>query len=109
MRNKCTSCDNCGEFLSIKGTPLCGYCSCAPRFHEAQELLELLAQAVKEKVGSGSTNTSAITDIQIEHAKQHMKETDANKVVEKQETVGDLHSCVSGRLSRVVLKNICGI
>ena len=107
VRNKCTSCDDCSEFLSIKGAPLFGYCSCAPRFHEAQALLEPVAQTVKEKVNSGSSSTGAVIDIEIEHAEQHMKETDANKVVEEQETVRDLR--VSGRLNRVALNNICEI
>ena len=48
-------------------------------------------------------------DIKIEHAEQHMKEIDAKKVTEEQETIRDLHLCVSGRLSRVALNNICGI
>ena len=34
VRNKCTSCNDCSELLSIKGTPLCDYCLCAPRFHD---------------------------------------------------------------------------
>ena len=46
VRNKCTSCNDCSELLSIKGTPLCDYCSCVPRFHEAQALLEPVAQTV---------------------------------------------------------------
>ena len=48
-RGKCGGCDDCEEFLSEKGSFLCGYCSCAPAKHALETTIPSTSSVSQDK------------------------------------------------------------
>eukprot|EP00112_Aurelia_sp_Birch-Aquarium-sp1_P022125 Seg613.5 transcript_id=Seg613.5/GoldUCD/mRNA.D3Y31 product="hypothetical protein" protein_id=Seg613.5/GoldUCD/D3Y31 len=78
-RGKCHSCDDCEEFLSEKGSFLCGYCSCAPAKHELEPAMPSVSSMIqgRERMSPKLDESAKDTIDLIEVEKESENKTDA--------------------------------